>query len=70
MKIRDFTIFTENTRLSVNSSYIVLENPKIQGMVQYDSLDKSPSITLNIHAKVKNKDSLKEIKGLINITDF
>lgn len=76
MKIREFTIFTGKTRLVVDSSSISLENAQIQGNIQYDRLrsnqekEKCSFITIKIFAKITDKDSLRELKGLINQTDF
>lgn len=78
MKIKDFSIFTEKARLVINSSSIRLENAQIQGNIQslrYDAgqpseKEKSSSITIKIWAKITDKDSMRELKGLINQTDF
>ncbi|MBA7545082.1 hypothetical protein ES705_37445 [subsurface metagenome] len=69
MKIEDFTILTDNTRLVVNSSHITLQNPKIQGSVQSEQGEVT-AITISVTAKIEDRDSLRELKGLINQTDF
>lgn len=69
MKIRDFTIFIESTRMLVNSSPLKLEQTKIQGRVQSDSIDKSPVIMITVIAKLRDRDSIRELKGLINESD-
>lgn len=76
MKIREFTIFTGKTRLVVDSSSISLENAQIQGNIQYERLrsnqekEKCSFITIKISGRITDKDSLRELKGLINQTDF
>jgi len=78
MKIKDFTIFTEKTRLVVNSSSIKLENAQVQGTTDYGHPDpnerpgkeKVSFITIKISGRITDKDSLTELKGLINQTDF
>jgi len=78
MKIKDFTIFSEKTRLVISSSSIKLENAQIQGNIQYGHIgpEQSPEketcsfITIKISGRITDKDSLRELKGLINQTDF
>jgi len=69
MKITEFKISTEKARLAVGSSHITLQNPKIQGSVQSEH-GEVEAITISVIAKVTDKDSLVELKGLINQTDF
>jgi len=71
MKITEFKIFTEKARLVISSSSVKLDDANIHGNMFVSREEEKPSFVLiNITAKVTDKDSLVELKGLINQTDF
>jgi len=78
MKIKDFTIFSGKTRLVISSSSIKLENAQIQGTTDYGhpNPNEPPGekkvlfIAIKMSGIITDKDSLIELKGLINQTDF